>query len=59
MIDLAGDDNLEEEEGVMVKLAGDENPEGVINVLEEEQGVRVGFGFSTRWANNSAPSFDL
>ena len=56
---MAGDDNLEEEEGVMVKLAGDENPEGVINVLEEEQGVRVGFGFSTRWANNSAPSFDL
>ena len=60
VIDLAGDDNLEEEEEG-VELAGEENPGGVINVLEEEeeQGVRVRFGFSTRWTNNSAPSFDF
>ena len=53
VIDLAGDDNLEEEEGVILRLAGE--------VLEEqeEQGVRVRFGFSTRWTIISAPCFDF
>ena len=62
MIDLA-DDDLEEEEGVIVRLTGDEvfeEEEGVIKDLEEEeQGVRVRFGFSTRWTIISAPCFDF